>query len=141
MDLDIDPWIQRIRDQVPQLRGVAGAAELAAVKDLAQRAPHAWVIPLAEDAGQNVLLNAVSQRVTERIGVVIAVRNSRDARGHTAHNVLRYIRRQIKDALIGWLPDPNEEEVTFNRGRLIDFSDRVIWWQDEYVWSYEERGV
>ena len=141
MDLDLDPWIRRIRDNVSDLKGVDGAAELAAVKDLSQRAPYAWVIPVAEDAGNNVLLNAVSQRVVERVGVVVAVRNRRDARGHTAHNVLRYIRREIKNTLIGWLPDPDQDEVVFSRGRLIDFSDRVIWWQDEYQWAYDERTV
>lgn len=142
MDLDLDPWIQRIDDNVTELHGaVYGAAELAAVKENSQRTPAAWVIPVADDAGNNVLLNAVSQRITERIGVVFAVRNVSDKRGETAHNALRTIRRAVKDTLIGWLPDPDEDEVVFSRGRLIDFSNRVIWWQDEYLWAYEERTV
>ena len=140
MDLDLDLWITRIDDNVDDLHGrVSGAAELAAVRESAQTTPAAWVIPVADDAGGNVLLNAVSQRVTERIGIVFAVRNVRDKRGATAHNALRAIRRAVKNTLIGWLPDPDEAAVVFSRGRLIDFSDRVIWWQDEYLWAYEER--
>ncbi len=143
MDLDIDRWIERLRSQVgAPLLGVDGAAELAAIQ-AARRVgtPYAWVIPVGEQAGGSALLSAVSQRVVERVGVVIAVANRRDARGEAAHNTLRAVRRAIKDTLIGWLPDPAEEAVTYSRGRLLDYNDHVLWWQDEYLGAFDERAV
>lgn len=142
MDLDLDVWIDRLRTgNLPDLRGIDGAAELAAVKQGSVITPYAWVIPVAEDSGNNQLLTAISQRTVERVGIVIAVSNKRDARGLAAHNALRTIRRAIKGRLLGWPPAPDEDEVIFSRGRLVSYTNQVLWWQDEYLSAFEERVV
>lgn len=141
MNLNCDPWIARLKAQVPQFAGVGGAADLAAAINQANpRTPWAYVVPLRMSAGANqVTVAGVTQRVTEQVGIVIAVRNVATASGKRSLDALLPLREAMQQALIGWTQDENHEEVIFVRGQLVDFSNRVLWWQDEFSASYYIR--
>lgn len=138
MNLDCNPWIARIEALVPGLLGVGGAADLAAaIAQPSPRTPWAYVIPLRMSGGANqIAVAGVSQRMTDRIGIVTAVRNVASASGQKSLDELTPLRQAQLQALVGWTPDENHEEVVFAHGQLVDFSNRVLWWQDEYTVDY-----
>lgn len=138
----IDAVIAHLKTSVPSLKKVSGAVDFASAgTDLKNSTPAAYVLPLADKAGQNELCNAVSQRVDVRFGVVLAVQNLRDARGQNAHSDLEPIRRAVIDALLGWNPDADHAPVLYGGGRLLQLADGVLWWQLEFVTVYYERKI
>ncbi len=127
---------------VSALKKIAGAADFASAGlNLKGKLPAAYVIPLAERAGENSLVSAVSQRTEARFGVVLAISNLRDARGQNAQGDLAPLRAAVMAVLLGWQPGPDYDPVVFGSGRLLQLQDGVLWWQDEFVTAYYLRSV
>lgn len=126
--------IARLVASAPTLKLVEGAAEYAALKANPpdSRRPAAFVVPLSEVAGPNVLVNAVRQRVAAQLGVVFAVGSLRDPRGEQARLDLEAVRAEARTALLGWAPTASHDPFEFLRGDLVDLRDGVVWWQDRY---------
>lgn len=127
--------IARLQAQVPALKTVAGAAEFAALKNPPpkERQPAAYVIPIADQAGTNKLVNGVRQQVTTRFGVVLALGNLGDARGEAASKAIETTRAAVRAALLGWSPTADDDPIAFAQGRMIGLADGVVWWQDEFI--------
>ena len=107
--MDLDAVIQHLRDNVPLFGGrVAGAADLAngLVNQGQMELPAAYVVPLDEDAGDNLNMNTLRQLVTERIGVVVEFDNRADRRGQTVSSLYDLTRTALWGALLNWRIDP-----------------------------------
>lgn len=147
----------RIKDVVEGVKFIGGAAAVAALKDTAISYPAVFVLTLSETGGANNLAcMAVEQNRTQRLGIIIAVKNVKDASGNAAINDLQKLRLQIDDALTGWSPQLVDaitnlynyyfkpvvwvDPVMFASGRLLSLADGVVWWQDEYVTNYLRRA-
>lgn len=141
MDFSLTPIAERIRAQAPLFKKVGIAADLAAARRELKLEPAAFLIPVLERASANSLENGVSQFVLQRFGVVLAVRNLRDAAAEHAQEELAPVRDALFAALIGWAPDAERDPVTYAGGRLIGLTDRVLWWQDSFDTSYYLRKV
>jgi hypothetical protein len=139
---DVTPIIERIRAKVTVLRQVAGAADFAAVKSLADYpAPCAYVV-LARDKseptqvghaprGQQVAV-AQDQRVT--FGVIVAVANYREQPGAQLTPQLQLILGAIRDVLLGFVPDvPGARPCLHVQGDLTDYNAGTALWTD--VWQ------
>jgi len=138
--VNLAPIAERLKDQVPALRAVDGAAELAGAMERLRNPPEAFVLLLAEDAGENLFGDlAVVQMVTARFGVVQIVRNLAGAGGGAAAEELRQIRLAVRDALVGWQHPDGERTTTFRRGRLVSFNDQLLSWQDEFETEFQIR--
>lgn len=136
----LGPIVDRLKAQASSLRHVGGAANLAALKSAPSRTPAAWVVPVSESAGANVSATIdVAQRIRRRFGVVIAVRDIRDATGEAAlDGGLAQARSEIAAALVAWSPDQGSGAIMSAGGRLLSFSSGVLWWQDEFetdIWT------
>lgn len=137
----ISEVIAHLKTAVPALVKVSGAADFAAAgADLKNSLPAAYVLPLAEKADASPLADAVLQRVGSRFGVVVAVSNLRDPRGENAHGALEPLRQAVIAALLGWPPSDAHEPVEFAAGRILSFTDGVLWWQDEFTTAYLLRS-
>lgn len=66
--------------------------------------PHAFVLPLGDNADGEVMLSNLDQELSARFAVVVAVANTSDERGQAAAEVIFDIRRQLLQALVGWVP-------------------------------------
>jgi hypothetical protein len=138
----IDPVVTRLRDTVPALKLVGGAADFQnAAESKPKVTPAAFVIPLEEMPSPNSMGNVVIQRVAARIGVVWVVRNVSDTKGVQAKDDLDVLRKAGKDALLGW--SPSGGFAPFERGpsALLAFRDGHMWWQDIYQTSFYDRSV
>ncbi len=126
----LDQVIERLKQADPGI-DVKGAADLAGAQSDRVR-DATFVFRSDEQASPNALINGARQLVTVGIGVVFALSNRRDSRGQAAANKIDRVRELTREALLGWEPDDADAMITYRRGRLLDFQDGVIWWQDDY---------
>lgn len=138
---DCEWIIARLKAQVPALKIVSGAADLAkATADLKQT-PSAFVTELSDRASENRTgTMVVSQNNTARFAVIIATKNLRDFRGQHAKTDLRTVRIDIITALHGWQPDADFDPIEYGGGKLLKLSDQVLWWQNEFITSHLIRS-
>jgi hypothetical protein len=117
--MNLDVVILRIKALCPLFNGnVAGAAEYQqGVKDEAWLPPPAaYVIPLDDEAEDNLDLQGVDQFVTERIGVIVMFSNAAgvatgDRRGQTASELFNPIKWQLYGAMLNWRPNSSVENI------------------------------
>ena len=122
---------------VSALKLVSGAADFEAAADSRPTAiPAAYVLPLQELAGPNELGCAVAQLVTASFGIALATTNVSDAKGRGALVDIEALRKQARQALLGWVPAGAEFPMEFGGGALLGFKKGVLWWQDVYVTQY-----
>lgn len=126
--------ITRLAD--PSFRQVGGAAEFGALADSAPPAPCAFVLLLGDDAGTKEPFTSGLQLVARMYGVILCVRNVRDAAGAAAAADLTSFRKLLFDRLVGWEPFGGAEPLRFARGRLLKFEAGVQWWQDDFLTSF-----
>lgn len=130
--------IARLKDQVPELQEVGGAADLAAIRQIRDfRTPSAFVIlavetPVPRQPGAPGA--ATRQMVQVQFGVVVAVRNYRDNRGKAAADELRPELGRVRDALIGWVPPglTGARDCQLVQGKVIDYDTDTLIWTDLY---------
>lgn len=114
--------------------GAAAFETAAATKPKAL--PAAYVLPLQEHAAANELACAVAQMVTASFGIALAITNFADGKGCKALLDIEALRKQVRPALLGWLPDGAQLPMEFGGGALLGFKNGVLWWQDIYVTQY-----
>lgn len=121
---------------------VAGASDFASAKEDLKNPPAAYVVPLADVARPNDLLgDSVEQLVTEKFGVIIAVKNVRDVRGDAVNAALETLRKKTINALLGFVPATGYAPVQYGGGRLLALDVGITWWHLEFITSYYESTV
>jgi hypothetical protein len=139
---NVQPIIDRLHDQVPGLRHVAGAADFAAVTRLADfPAPCAYVLLAREQVdappkpghaehGQQIPLQ---QRAQVSFGVVVVARNYRAGRGAQVADELSAVLGQVRSALLGYVPDvAGARPCHLQRGDLTRYDASTALWTDVY---------
>lgn len=117
-------------------RLVGGAVEFGAAADTAPPPPAAFVLPLGEDGNVKIPFTSGIQKITRLYGVVLCVRNVRDAGGAAAGADLKSLRREVLAQLIGWEPFGGAEPLMFSKGRLLKFESGLLWWQDDFLTTF-----
>lgn len=124
------------------LLDVGGAVEYFAARESLKRSPAAFVLPAKDTAAANAFATEeIDQRVTARFGVIIAVKNVRDARGEAAMADLTPLRQAVWERLLGWIAAEGFSPCTYGGGRLLDLDEgaQVLWWVDEFDTDYHVR--
>jgi hypothetical protein len=135
-----DLIVAQIKTAVPELKKVSLVADLASAKADAKSFPCAYVLTLSEQGGlPRYMSGVVAQQRTARIGVVLAVRNVRDAAGTAAAGDMDALRAQVDAALFGWKPDEAHGALIFTGGALLALLDGEVWWRDEYTTAFDRR--
>lgn len=116
-------------------RQVEGCAGLDAALRGVVTTPAVFVMPLDEKGYAMPTTGVVRQKLESLCGVVMCLENLRQASGGAAVVDLAVMRQAVRQALVGWVPDPaNGEPMLFVGGELIQFNgDGRIWWSDEFV--------
>ena len=143
LQVDIIAVADHLRDAVPAFASVALARDLSTVKRETIRWPSAWIVQLAETAGENRYASddMIEQPVTGRIGVIMAVRDIADRTGAQAGTDLKPLRAAVMLALGRFIPDEADQAFRFSRGQLISGVDAQggLFWQDEYTLRFDRR--
>jgi len=115
---------------------IAGAAELAYALTGTLTKEVAFVVPLTETAKANDLDSGISQKITEKFGVIVALDNAtsdRDKTGLTAYDTLHDVRAEIFSAILGWQIPGTEDLVSYGGGRTIGITRATFWYQFEFA--------
>lgn len=104
----------------PVFRIVAGALELAAVKEQPPATPAAYVFVETEAAADNeTTTGAVRQRVETDLAVVIVASNVSSAAGGALAADIDALKGKVLEALVGWLPPSGGDVMTFAASELV----------------------
>lgn len=141
LGLPIAPVIDRIKTQVPELRLVAGTAELVTALEGGQgvQSPSAYVALAREDAASPVGASGgvLIQQVNVSLGVVLCVRNYKRADlGGAAGADLESIRDKVRAALLNWLHPAADLATSLQTGSVRHYDKGTLWWQDIYRTRY-----
>jgi hypothetical protein len=128
---------------MPPLRLVQGLAEFEALQAPPGDAsmPAAYVVPLAMTAQPNNLAaGGFRQPLEESFAVILLHRNKRDSRGQEAAlDLVDHVIPAMRRALFGWQPGPAWTQIEIRQGRLIDSTNGVLAWREDYVTATQMR--
>lgn len=132
---------QRLKDSVPELQTVAGAADYAAVTDLRSfRSSSAYVV-LANEKGSSDLPRGVHQ-VTATFGVITVARNYSNATGTAAKDDASTLVKAVRTALVGWRPGNREyRSIAWLQGDVLDYNANTLLWLDVFETTYYINGA
>ena len=127
--------IGRLKAQVTGMREIDGASSLEAAMRGAVATPSLYLIPLTETGRELPHTGQLDQLITVLFGVLLVLDTARSAQGMDVLIELHTKRAQVRQALVGWVPDADTgEPVTFAGGELVQFAgDGRLWWSDEFV--------
>ena len=136
--MDLDPILQRLRDQLADLplREIEEAPGLDAALRASRAVPALYLVPLSE-RGQALEHTGAVDQIERRLFGVLQVVDVMSATGAPGVVDLAGLRRRVKQALVGFAPDPSMgEPVLFVGGELEQFEgDGRLWWSDEFEFS------
>lgn len=113
---------------------IGSVADFAALADMPQRMPAAYVIPLDERAELSDLIGVNAQTHTATFGVVLVVRYAGNASGAKAAQALVGLRKSVHDTLVGWVPTDCFDAVQFVSGSLAELADGgTVAWRDDFT--------
>ena len=135
--MDLSAVITQLRTYCPTLAFVGGAADFSlGLETVVNPAalPAAFVIPLAEDADDNELQNALRQEVRERCGVIVWFDNTADRRGQELSNQVDAMKYAIFQALLNWRIDPirAQKGLQYAGSRFIDMDRARLFYQFDF---------
>lgn len=128
---DVALVVTRLKEQVTAAKVVGNAANYAAVKSLRDfPVPSLFVLRARESGDPH---GAGRQRAQVVIGIAIVGRNYRDTAGAAATDDLNVLIKQVRDALIGWLPPvTGSRPVQWAQGDLLDYDDSTAVWMEVF---------
>ncbi|WP_445364397.1 hypothetical protein ACJJIQ_09050 [Microbulbifer sp. ANSA003] len=135
---------QRLRDQVPALQQVGGAAEYAGIKDLKSFRPGSAYVVLAneedvpESDSRSQRRPSGQQQVKATIGVIVAARNYRDKTGSEALQEAKPLIGAVRTALLSnWIPGGQlQRPLKWLRGDVLDHDRSTLLWIDVFSITY-----
>lgn len=136
-----DLVLARIAAQVSGLGSTGIAANLAAIHAGTVKFPVVFVVPKNRRGnGNRYLTGAVAQKREVRIQVVMAVRNIGGAAGSKAIADIEQLCDLVDAALFGWSPSTAHDPLLLESGQMVEMTDGVCWWIDEYVTAFDRRA-
>ncbi len=128
--------VQRLREQVPELHFVGGAADYAAVRELASfRTPSAYVV-FAEETNSGkfpATPQVCFQSASAEFGVVLALRHYSEQMGEQMQQEARRLIGASRVALIGHKPaSQGASPVAWVSGKVLDYDAGVLLFADLY---------
>jgi len=116
---------------------IGGSAALALALESTLAQEMVFVIPLSETVPANAYDSGINQLITERFGLVVALKmdaDPADKTGIRAFDRLHDVRAEFLSVLSGWeMPDAGVDSLVYYvGGRLLDFNRAWMWYQFEF---------
>lgn len=136
--MDVSFVIDRLKAQLSGIRQFGGAVDLEAAFNGSVSVPAVFVMPQTEAAAKTPMATGVVRQMFKpNWGVVLVVSNRRDAAGMAALGDLAPLRKSVREALVGWVPDEaTGEPVYATGGQLLRMDgDGRLWWIDSFEFT------
>jgi hypothetical protein len=135
--LNLSPIIARLSERVAGVNQIGGAARYASATLDTKAIPAIFVVPLSDVASGRMWTGSTQQAVKATFGVLIGARNLMDDKGGAAQGSLLKMRESVTEALLGWVPPGCSMDITYNSGRLLDITNSIVWWQDDFETGFD----
>lgn len=141
----LDPMLvrDRLASTVPGFVMVGLARDLATAQQQTIRWPSAWVVLLAEQAGEARYFgtDTIEQAITARVGIIMAIRDIADRTGAQASQSLKPMREAVLLSLGRFVPEAEGQAFRFANGNLQSGIDPKggMFWQDNYTLRFDRR--
>lgn len=119
---------------------VGGSAELEAALQGTLKVDMAFIIPLTDRAARNAQVPIINQKLTERFGIVVALKNdttNKDKLGLIAYDQLHNVRSELFTVFLGKHIPEAESVIYYVGGTLKSINAGYLWYQFEF--EYEGR--
>lgn len=150
--MELKKIILALRERVPNFCGrVSGSAEFRPLSEVGKLSlPAAYVIPLADETGEQKSQTDYWQDCTDGFSVVVALDNRPDELGLVSvDDAVHIVRRKLWSALLGWQPTPEYTRgIEYRGGVLLDMNRAILYYKfdfqatfeitDEMTWQYYE---
>ena len=117
---------------------IAGAAELdLALKGTLQK-QMGFVIPLNDVASTNTETAGISQIITEKFAVIVALQNDttqKDKTGLISYDQVHDVRAEIFKAILGYQFEDAESVVSYVGGKLLGINAGYLWYQFDFQYD------
>jgi hypothetical protein len=118
---------------------IGGAVDMETATRYTLKNEAAFVIPLDEDSPDNGYDNIINQILTERFGIVVAIKNDayqEDKTGLSAHDQLHDVRNEIFKAILGRDFATSESIIYYRGGQLMVVNGGWLW----YMFKFEFKS-
>lgn len=118
---------------------VEGAAQFAAIDNVPDAMPAAYVIVEAETAADNERMTGpVLQRIEADIAVVIVTDNVSDTSGSAVSTDIEALKAKIRSALLGFVPPSSSsgDPVTYVEGKALKLRGGTAWYRELFAVAY-----
>jgi len=133
MTINLRPLLEaRIRAQVPELKEVAGAADMANIMSGRLTDMGCYIFQERITAAENHMIGTTMQQLTLSFAVLLVVRNVKDARGADAADASYTLQARIQSALLGWSPEAGADVLAYSGGALVSFANGFFIWKDTF---------
>lgn len=132
--LDLSLWRDRLQEELPEIRDIGTAANLASAYTSVLSPPSIFFVPGGDTASsQPYGSGAIIQEVTSIIDVLLCVSNVADGHGGAAwQDDLQPLRTKILNLLHGWTPEEIAGPLEYRGGRPVSFDQQLFWWVDSF---------
>ncbi|MFE3838886.1 phage tail terminator protein [Pseudogemmobacter sonorensis] len=143
--LTLDPGAirDRLETTVSAFDHVGLARDLGTAHQQTLRWPSAWVVLLAEQAGDVRYFGTdmIEQAITARVGIIMAIRDIADRTGAQAGKSLKPIREAVLLSLCRFVPEAGGQAFRFASGQQQSGIDARggLFWQDNYTLRFDRR--
>jgi hypothetical protein len=132
----VNAVISRLKDTVPDLgrrvEGIADWAKISSARQLPQRTPSAFVLPLGKAGGESHAISGLfRQGATTSIGVLLIVR-ARDDKGARGLSRLDAVLSSIENAILGWQPEGETDCFELRRSELLASQGGALVYQFDF---------
>ena len=139
----VDAVILRLKNAVPDLgarvEGIADWAKISSTRQLPQRTPAAYVLPLGKSGGQaQAITRLFRQAAITTIGILLIVR-AQDDKGARGLSRLSALLATIEGAILGWQPEGETDCFELGRAELLTSQDGALIYQFDFYISQQLR--
>lgn len=114
----------------PWFRKVDGAADFAQMRVDALPKPAAWVMRAGDKSSH---AGERAENLTISFDVVIAIENRRSHAPGESDEILLAYRVAVKNLLLGWELEPDVRPIKYDGGKMMEFSEGDMFWQERYT--------
>ena len=137
--MNLTAVIEHLRERAPIFaQRVAGAALFGSLPEVSNlQMPAAYVVPLDENPDQQQSSNSYRQTVEDSFAVVVVLSNVADERGQGAISSVHDIRKILFQALVGWEPGEEYDQIEYDGGALLQMDRERLYYQFEFKCLYD----
>ena len=115
-----------------------GLKQVMEVADIAEttkaiQTPSALLAYVGDQALTTNALGPTRQQLTRRVAIVLAVASINEQHGSNASVVMEDLRAKVRTHVLGIKLEEPHTPLQYDQGRLMEFQNGVLIWQDEYT--------